>query len=714
MKFLTMIINLMNKILAYISNDPTVVDVFLSFVGVVFVFLGLLGGAICFIDAKIVAYSDKQKNHSKRLLKEYNSHISSALKNESVFFCEDDPKKMLYYRNVPIKKYNSGRNSCLAKLKLSSYLLLGEAGCGKSSIIKKDYLCHCSKFMRFWRIHTGFVYINQQFINNGVSGMSSLDEIINCVHNTKYRNIYLYIDGIDEFGESKFDEIFKSFKPLSKQIKKVKITCRTNFALQNIINHNNERIFGFKERQRYIVSSWQQKHLKKMANFLLRRLNVNKTIRKGAAARINTGDKDWCNYITNPLLMKLYLYILLHGDQEKKIDVKNKYLFYTQFVTEVISTQRKRQNNYRVSQIGTELDSLSVDVFNAFSENHKFISYNGNVEALLKPSINGVSHFVHETFFEYFVARNYLLQLSKEHPDETSVAVLHQTYTNDFADFITSALNGTVEEMRKQIVNSLFSIYYATFAPDVSKRLNTRFFAGTSAIVCSSYILRAVKQLSDRKFFTLKYEIIFRLGRIDVVSDKIIDFLNFVYKYDENVNIKENAKYYVAVLKRCCAISSSFLGSEQIELDYVRKMLPSNKYGTNTRYIPNYDLANRSHTLLFYGDIIRANIFDFKDDSTNNPYSLAFSKRIERLQLDLPENIALMNKKQKKKYYFRVFDLATIYTFMYHRKRLLTNEEFKIISKTRVHFTGASEDRNSIMNEILELILKLNDKLNGS
>ena len=140
------------------------------------------------------------------------------------------------------------------------------------------------------------------------------------------------------------------------------------------------------------------------------------------------------------------------------------------------------------------------------------------------------------------------------------------------------------------------------------------------------------------------------MGRIDLCSDEIIDFLYFVYNYDENVNIKENTAYYATVLKRCCAISCSFLGSEQIELDYIMKMLPFNKFGENANYIPDYDLANRSHTLLFYGDITKTNIFDFKDDATNNPYSLAFSKRIERLRFELPENLNFMDKKQKKKF----------------------------------------------------------------
>lgn len=225
---------------------------------------------------------------------------------------------------------------------------------------------------------------------------------------------------------------------------------------------------------------------------------------------------------------------------------------------------------------------------------------------------------------------------------------------------------------------------------------------------------KIVQQLSEREFFTLKYEIIFRLGRIDNCSTEIVDFLNFVYNNDENVIVKETPDYYIAVLKRCCAISCSFLGSEQIELDYVKKMIPYNKFGKNNNYISNYDLANRSHTLFFYGDVIKTSIFDFKDEATNNPFSLAFSKRIERLQFDLPDDVAMMDKKQKKKYYFRVFDLATIYTFMFNRQRALSNKELDTVNKAKVHFIGASDERNDFMQEMVDLIKHLNEKLKGA
>lgn len=711
MKF---IIDQISEITNYFSNDPIKADVFFKTIGTIVSFLPFLWSVICFIDNKIVQKSKSEKNQAKRTLKEYNRHIYAVLRNESVFFSEDDPKKLLFYKSVPLKKYHSRKKSYLIKMKMSSYILLGEAGSGKSSIIKNDYLFHSNKFLNFWRRRTGYVYINQQFLNQNIIGIDSLDNLIACIQSTKYKKLYLFIDGIDEFGESKFDQIFKSFIPISNQIRKVKITSRTNFAVQNIINHNHERPFSFKESQRYLVDNWQEKHLIKLATLLLKNLKNKKEEQKNITNIIVQDSCEWKEYIDSPLMMKLYLYILAYGDKRKKIVLNNRYMFYTQFITEIISTQRRRQGNYKIAQIQMELENISGVVFDSFSNDNKYIQHSKNIAAILKPENEGISYFVHETFFEYFIAMNYVFQLTKGNIDSKSIAVLQQNYTNSFADFITSALNSIDADTSKQIIGTFISIYFSTFDKDVGEKYLSEFALSSNSFGSLSQISNALQQLSEREFFTLKYEIIFRLGRIDNCSTEIVDFLNFVYNNDENVIVKETPDYYIAVLKRCCAISCSFLGSEQIELDYVKKMIPYNKFGKNNNYISNYDLANRSHTLFFYGDVIKTSIFDFKDEATNNPFSLAFSKRIERLQFDLPDDVAMMDKKQKKKYYFRVFDLATIYTFMFNRQRALSNKELDTVNKAKVHFIGASDERNDFMQEMVDLIKHLNEKLKGA
>ncbi len=51
------------------------------------------------------------------------------------------------------------------------------------------------------------------------------------------------------------------------------------------------------------------------------------------------------------------------------------------------------------------------------------------------------------------------------------------------------------------------------------------------------------------------------MGRFppEIERDMRIRFLEFVYEYDTNTGAKYDQPYFEAVLKRCCAISASFL-----------------------------------------------------------------------------------------------------------------------------------------------------------
>ena len=719
MEYIRMIGESIKSILNNISNDPTEINVLFDLMGLILTGIGtmvtvllMIGGTIRFIDSKIVARSGKPKNVAKRTLKKYNEFILSSLKNESVFFNEDDPKKLLFYKKVPIKALTSGEKTNLNKLRLSSYILLGEAGSGKSSIVKKDYIFNSNKFFEFWRMNTGIVFINHQFFGQKIEDISSLDKLIDCVQQTKYKKIILYIDGLDEFGENKINDIYASLIKISPKLKKIKLTSRTNFAMQNVFNKSgNQKPFWFKEKQRYIVGKWQRDDLIKLADLLLKNMTNKDADNSTLIQKIQCNISSWENHIDSPLLMKLYVYILAFGNKSSNIAFDNKYSFYSQFVSEVISTYRKRQGNFNVAKIGEELDKISKDIFKSFSDDSKQVKRTSGISAILKPTNSGTSIFVHETFFEYFVARYYLIQLSKETIDTDILNIFHQTYTNDFADFITSGLNSSTETTLKKIVETLFNIYYCTFDSKAARRALDIFGSIRKKSDFLSRFKLNVQQLPEYDFFTLKYEIIFRLGRISNSFKEIADFLEFVYCNDSHIKIKEDVEYYIAVLRRCCAISCSFLGAENIELDYVKKMLPCNAFGVNQQYLPNYDLANRSHTLLFYGDVTNTSIFDFKDDATNNPFARAFSKRINRLKDNLPTNVYKMNQKQKKKYYFRVFDLATIYTFMFNRQKCLTDEDLEIVNSTKVYFVGASSERNEIMRELQALIINLNNEL---
>ena len=207
--------------------------------------------------------------------------------------------------------------------------------------------------------------------------------------------------------------------------------------------------------------------------------------------------------------------------------------------------------------------------------------------------------------------------------------------------------------------------------------------------------------------------IVFRLGRLGLNDEIIKQFFSSIFEIDDNVSKGEIDLNLHAlrktVLWRECAISASFVGEESIELDYIEKML---KY-KRSQYNLLYDLINRTHTLLYYGDLVMAddgiiNLQDAQDDG-NFDCRKACLKRITRLSKlnDCKTAVNDMEPNDKRVYYFRAFDIATLYCFISSRGSLnklpwLGEKEKDIIKDFRTEFVGISERRKKLLDEIKE------------
>lgn len=96
-------------------------------------------------------------------------------------------------------------------------------------------------------------------------------------------------------------------------------------------------------------------------------------------------------------------------------------------------------------------------------------------------------------------------------------------------------------------------------------------------------------------------------------------------------------------------------------------------------------------------------IFSFHDEHGYVKWDHARKKRIQRLSTELPSAIQSMNPKQKKQFYFRLFDLATIYTFLYSRpSHHLTTKEINIIKNCKIEFSDQSTSRANLLRDIKE------------
>ncbi len=326
---------------------------------------------------------------------------------------------------------------------------------------------------------------------------------------------------------------------------------------------------------------------------------------------------------------------------------------------------------------------------------------------------------IHETFFEFFVARHFINVIAAKNDNgkmfECQIKVLENEYPNEYADFITSAISQKNTEEKRAFINTLCRIYSYTLEDK-----NREKFAGLVGLG-NEYNYRNRKKLesmcinNNRLLLIIKTQIVFRFGRMNFTENKpnLAAILNFLYMNDNHIQINRNEdyEYYLAIFKRGCAISASLIGAEEIEIDYVRQMLNFGEYAEN--YKPDYDLANRSHTIIFYGDIkSQQSVFEFRDQNTSISCKNSIEKRIKRLSdnpKDKTQSITKLDYNSRKKYYFRLFDLATIYTFIQNRGgRILNDNQYKTIENCFVDYVDQSEKRYKLMKDIKNQILREN------
>lgn len=637
------------------------------------------------------------KNKAKIKTKEFNNEalLLNMQQNQSFY------KRNFFDKSITIQSQNDKKEITINSLK-NSFVITGEAGCGKSSVLKEKFRKDVKQYRKYRKNFAVFFDAAELHKEILIS-----DSFLNLIKDASLPRITVYLDGIDETIDNlkKFTDLLDKLNNINLKTKKltVRISCRPDF-LNIIMEPLNSYNFAF-----YEIKTWDSDKLKAFS------LKILKSIKSYIEESYNDivdyfkSEVNWLLLGNSPLMCKMLISIKIANEEYELSN--NKFEFYSSFIQSLLKLHYQKNNI--AHDIEKDINNLAKRTFDSY--------YSGNVHSitcdkefqafdviLKKHSTDNV--FKHETFYEYFVAQNfinYVFDFSNGFEK-----VLSCEYTNNIADFITDAL--FLEDTMKCIKNFV-NIYSCTFSTNVYSLFKKQ-FSSLQDINIYNQTKQKIKSLSINQFFKLKYTIIFRLGRLGTNNDKIIDFLEFVYFEDENIcNSKSDdfdEKYNLIVLRRCCAISSSFLGGENIELDYISHMLPYD----DEKYILDYDLVNRSHTLVYYGDVITQenDVINFKDDGS---YSCKKScaKRLKRLgKLMDNKKLSEMSFAEKRLFYFRVFDIATIYTFLVSRNKgiYLTEEEKEVLRNFNTDFEEASEKRIQTLETIKKETIKfLNEKV---
>lgn len=130
----------------------------------------------------------------------------------------------------------------------------------------------------------------------------------------------------------------------------------------------------------------------------------------------------------------------------------------------------------------------------------------------------------HETFYEYLVARYYHIQFQKDTLSRECVDVMKSPYSNDFADFITDAFSADSEEQQILTMKLMVRLYAYTLLPSVRDMLQRQFaIENLCDQTLSDSMNDTLSAVSEKQnpFLTLKYEIIFRMGRFPPEIERI-------------------------------------------------------------------------------------------------------------------------------------------------------------------------------------------------
>ena len=646
----------------------------------------------------------------------------------------------VFIDGLPSKSQNKQRITLRNALN-ESYLIIGESGCGKSTFLHQDYIYH--PITLFNRIFPYFHAINWLFSFSLFLSSTQImnldgDKIKRIRENysfSRMKHTILYLDGLDELGsqfEIKKDLIIELIN-LMKNVNKceIKIACRHNFAKRNNyfkdIFEDEHFASGY---QVYEIDYWDSETLEDIAEKVLTNKKLKETL-NNQSNEIQQKAKKWKRaflktllkkhtkvfmtapsfdkcLINSPLLLMLFLYTNLFTKDEIHISKNiSKYELYDKFITAIsesvnVNTNDLNEEKRILAEIAFEhFIKSNTPGFNRINFiNESKLSRVDMLRKLIKKSIDKEGSeisFIHYSFLDFFVAYYYkLIILDKVLDTENCVKVLSVDYQNEIADFITDAIQ--LNKPNDKIADNMCKIYSSLMQ------------------------IRKPKELTIYTFLAKK-EIAFRLGRLvyssKEVREKISDFLRNIYYNDEKTfsGDKDN-DIHLAMLKRWIAIAGSLLNTEigeEIELDYIKKMI-CNTYDNNVA-----DIANRSQTLVFYGDVTNVSALDYRDDDKKTECVISVRKRINRL-LNINEksyfdllNKGLNPRDNALKYYcFRAFDLASIYCLLrFHggSNQLFIDELNRInsnmkISDIKVVFKDANPQRERIMILLLDALSK--------
>ena len=565
-------------------------------------------------------------------------------------------------------------------------IITGEAGVGKSTLLSCMFLNmseHDSDDLYFFIDARSFYEYNSEDLLDFL--LKELGIYKKMSYDFVDERLYVFIDGLDEVDNNTLSKILEII--YKNRIKyKFIVACR-DYVFVNQVACN--RCWNSMFQEVVNVEKWNlelsNEYVKKYLSAIGKGEYIEQIVRNVER------DKSFEEMYANPFQLNILIYLFVKKSEEiKNKEIANLYLLYENFIQTIFDNELIRNTtDCQYEDFTEKMISIAKHIFsdqtNSLVKHLEFsfeeilghgidIQRESIYSILLVIDRNGkIIKFRHETLYEFFIAKSFILILQTKSFDS-----LLREFNNFYDYYINKFIRSGFEAYKKNnriFYQSLCCVYYSCIKKNI--RLNKKFKKIVKDF--SPKYMKNCKALfnNSKKNIYIRELAIYYIGRL--VLEKTPKLLMFAYKYDTNY-----------VIKRIAVLGLILNNDEKAEKEYLDSLIPGSRE----------DITQRSLTLVYFGDDV-GDIYTYKD---NNIISWEKSKCaiINRLQID-----------NRRNYLYRYWDLRTLYLFCYSRKScdLISDEDFEIIKQTNINSHLYSEAKKRYISEEKEKLIQFIKKL---
>lgn len=597
---------------------------------------------------------------------------------------------MLYLsKNAKIKVSQSNFISSYSLDK--NLAIIGNAGSGKSTLMYCLYLSQIEQTTDDLNIFADprwFMDYNGEHLILYLVQRAGFSE----PPKSNYRYIRIYIDGFDEVESVTQKKIMHVIEEHRTRFVFL-ISCREHEFRKTIANDNrwyrlfhetvevkdwsveisNEYIFKFLEHTGMDMSN---------ASCFIQKFSMN---------------NDFAEIYANPFQLSILLYLFFMDEAgDNGLDNANLFALYDNFVCVVHRNELKRkttscsyidfiesataiakkvfqetddQQCRMVKQVGYRFR----EIFSGKSG--KTIKSNSVFSVLLYLDQDGdVVRFRHETIYEYFLAKSFLLTLQNG-----KLKGIIKEFKNFYDFYINKFIRSGIsayETNSQGYYNALGSIYCECIKqyPDLANLYEYK-ISDYSSIQSDGYDAMG-EQFQDA--ITVRELSVYYTGRLKM--NRTPELLHFALQHDPE-----------PIIRRTAILGLMLHNNEDDEIEYLNGLIPDSES----------DIMHRSLSILYFGDD-KGDIYTYRDTGS---VSWEHSKReiLERLKIDSNRNVL-----------FRMWDLRTLYLFCEsrHSYQSITADDCKIIANSSIDSPLYSDKKKELIAKEKErLLTKIKEEL---